>query len=555
MWLLTRKDSGQNHVEREVSIFVSAFEGIKPESPTYFVDQTTRQPPTDAPQGITTSEGFSADQLIAYIERNRGVLAGRGLLLRINPTSPLATPLVRVVPDVTLPAPTPRRNTPNVPFIIPPKDTPIPQSTGEKSPVRGSRTSNPDTTDMHSTPRSRKRSHNRGRKPNPRGGAASQSSSPFPSSSTSQSAFPASSTPPQTQDPSRLSPTSASASPQASPPRSGSSTPVNFEAIRREALGIIPKSKQLQSRSPSPSLSDFELPGDSNQPVSMAVYRKMHDYFMTITKRYGAFDRGMETAFEAFSEEFEVDARREGRHELSEADFEKLIARLNAEAAAREEIKAAGDLPLEVKCALEAVYNIRIRRCIEIIRNVLMQHTLAEAGLYAKKSGYHFKNFAGFYTLFKTIFITSKGKPPTYVLTGEDLVNLNKDLTDYFVLRIDEIRQRMVDCKVWTPAWNNVLTEEFLTWLLAADNELRERGTDAAHPDSKSDILDTLEKYIADVPNPADLISKLEAMRAVFPSAYDADSKVRAAQKVARAKAAKASADRKAAKAATRKKN
>ncbi|KLO08861.1 hypothetical protein SCHPADRAFT_944089 [Schizopora paradoxa] len=486
------------------------------------VDRTSRKPPTADPHRIAVTESCAVDAIASYVLQHQSTLTGRDLVLRITPDRPRqGTFPVKTQPPggSNIVSPTPRRAQTDVParIIIPPENsTPVKTSSHSgSSPVRGS------PNRMSSPPPTRGRCPDRGP---PNQGvthaghrAGGQQNTTFPSSSVHRSP----SRDYLSADSQQSSPTRggylAADSQRSSPTRS--STPADFDKILRENLGVSPRDTPLPSREPSPS--SFPLSDDPYQFVTVTAFENLRAQLIKVQKKCGAYERVMEVVWDTVAEEFEVDDGVHGASssDPSDIDIDELVEKLTEVTSLEESI--AAEPPLDVKRALVVVQSICLRRCLEILRNVLVKHMKISFGPFAKKSGYRFKTFKVFYTLFKATFISSKGKPHTYKMTDKDYKTLNEKLTEYFVARIGRIRDRMMDLEVWSSPWDVVLTPEFITWLLSVDNELQEHGNESAHPESKEELLDSLEKYITGNVLADELKARVTAIKAVMPSAID----------------------------------
>ncbi|KLO18967.1 hypothetical protein SCHPADRAFT_885846 [Schizopora paradoxa] len=381
-------------------------------------------------------------------------------------------------------SPTPRRAQTNVPtriIISPENSTSVNTSScSDSSPVRGS------PNRMSSPPPTRGRCPDRGP---PNQGvthaghrAGGQQNTTFQSSiyrSPSRDYLSADS---QQSSPSRGGYLSAD-SPRLSPTRS--STPADFDKILCENLGVSPRDTPLPSREPSPS--SFPLSDDPYQFVTVTAFENLHAQLIKVQKKYGAYKRDMEVVWDTVPEEFEVaDGVHGTSSDPSNIDIDELVEKLTEATSLEESI--AAELPLDVKRALVIAQSICLRRCLEILRNVLVKHMKISFGPFAKKSGYCFKTFK----------------------LHSFLQRANRRTHD-----------RMMVLEVWSSPWDVVLTPEFITWLLSVDNELQEHSNKSAHPESKEELLDSLKKYITGNELTNELEAKVTAIKAVMPSAIN----------------------------------
>lgn len=110
----------------------------------------------------------------------------------------------------------------------------------------------------------------------------------------------------------------------------------------------------------------------------------------------------------------------------------------------------------------------------------------------------------------------------TYKLTKDDYKELDNKLRAYFVNRLPRILKRMKAKKNYTPAWDSILTPDFINWIFDLNNTLRARGNRVAHLTQTADVLRSLDQFIACASAEVSSdIPILRNMRAVYSSAVE----------------------------------
>lgn len=182
-------------------------------------------------------------------------------------------------------------------------------------------------------------------------------------------------------------------------------------------------------------------------------------------------------------------------------------------------------LPLTTRVYQRALLDailIRIRQCCEVIRDVIVKHTLVDIGWCSNEPRYAFSTFTPFYTLFKTTMISKLGRDATYKLTKDDYKELDNKLRAYFVNRLGRIRRQMESRGNFSPAWNRILTADFFNWIFDMNNALRARGNRVAHSTPKADVLHSLDQFISNASAQASRdVPILRDMRNVYSDAVD----------------------------------